>query len=641
MGKQLEKDFALRVLPRLELLRLPIRFLPVMRVAEKVEVSLGAAGGQGAHRWSVKNPELPEGLRLDLGENAEICTLRGTPREVGPVRLNVSVTDGVDTVGPVVVEGVVLPVPEPLRLITRSVPVFFMKEPVQWELGATGGHGSYRWDVEVREAPEGLELKKGEGGRCFLTGAPEAPGEVRVQVSVTDGFSTVGPTQVKGEVVRAPAAPLRIPETSLPSWIYGRFHSERFAATGGKLPYKWKIRWHEDPGPVGVQFDPETGRLSGTPQRVGEHSFDLSLTDDLGFGITRKDLSLEIAVPPRSEEARIIPAALPLARTEKEYEAVLRLNHARGHVAWDIAWEAEQPDWLQIRQVKGELVLSGVPDRGGAWRCRIRAREWDRASSFDATGASMLAQAGADLELKAIRPYVHPPAPQLLTRHLPTAVAGREYRTWLATSDGESPLIYKLVDVEEGEFPGWLRLGEDGALHGTPPAAGIYEFSAVVSDYLERTDSGRLTLRVLEVQKQQSLRVGEFSPPAAVRGKEYIFRLPVVGGVKPYHAELHGELPPGLSLDPDQVAIVGVPESTGSTQVELTVSDAGNSSQELAPKFNLKVLRPDSDYRRLMFNGVALILLGFSVLLIVRWIRERKRLSRPNRVIKAHRKKPR
>src|SRR5438445_774632 len=70
----------------------------------------------------------------------------------------------------------------------------------------------------------------------------------------------------------------------LPTGAIGAPYSQTIAATGGVTPYRWA---GSGSLPAGLQLDPATGALSGTPSTAGTFSFPLQVTDASNAATTR------------------------------------------------------------------------------------------------------------------------------------------------------------------------------------------------------------------------------------------------------------------------------------------------------------------------------------------------------------------
>ncbi len=99
------------------------------------------------------------------------------------------------------------------------------------------------------------------------------------------------------ELVYSALPPLTVETKSLPDAVVGAVYSQKFSASGGKAPYKWKYNALLSKNfPAGMKLD-EDGTLSGTPTTEGEYVFHMILSDSLKDGPNFL-MSLKVAAKP-------------------------------------------------------------------------------------------------------------------------------------------------------------------------------------------------------------------------------------------------------------------------------------------------------------------------------------------------------
>jgi len=86
----------------------------------------------------------------------------------------------------------------------------------------------------------------------------------------------------------------------------------------------------------------------------------------------------------------------------------------------------------------------------------------------------------------------------------------------------------------------------------------------------------------------EPLRITVRSLPAAYVGERYDARVPASGGIRPYHYELEGDLPEGITFAAGRFS--GTPRKKGSFKLTLVVSDAALSTRTAS--YTLKVTDP-------------------------------------------------
>ena len=94
------------------------------------------------------------------------------------------------------------------------------------------------------------------------------------------------------EIVPAPS----ILTSSLPSGLTNTSYSQTLKASGGVPPYTWSI--HSGSLPQGLSLSSSTGKISGTPSKIGTYSFMTKVTDSQTsfamklFSVTVKEVDL-------------------------------------------------------------------------------------------------------------------------------------------------------------------------------------------------------------------------------------------------------------------------------------------------------------------------------------------------------------
>jgi len=254
-------------------------FLPDAIVNQPYLAELTAAGTTQTPSFTIKNPaELPPGLTVSPG--GEIA---GTPTRTGAYAFTVVMQAGTKTVesrrglkvsrstASLVLTSPLLP--PPARLL-----------PYDYQLGAQGGVGPYKYLVTSGLLPSGLALS--EQGR--LTGTPDGPlGTASpITISVID---SVGNNDSRAFVMTVvDASPFRITNASLPDGIFAQqYLVDIVAQNAGGAPISRPVRWEVlegvlPPGLVLEETVTERVILSGSPTNSGVFRFRLEATDAQG-----------------------------------------------------------------------------------------------------------------------------------------------------------------------------------------------------------------------------------------------------------------------------------------------------------------------------------------------------------------------
>ncbi|MFG5775617.1 putative Ig domain-containing protein [Comamonas sp. J-3] len=160
------------------------------------------------------------------------------------------------------------------------------------------------------------------------------------------------------------------------------------------------------------------------------------------------------------------------------------------------------------------------------------------------------------------------------------AQLGEAYQLPLAASGGTGGYSYALTPASAA-LPAGLSLNTStGAITGTPTAAGSYPVTVQVTDSAGHTASLPLTITV--VLADVTVPTANQTLPAAVVGTPYNASIVATGGAGGYGFSVSaGQLPAGLTLNPDTGAITGTPTQVESQGFSITIVDSTLKSARL------------------------------------------------------------
>lgn len=151
---------------------------------------------------------------------------------------------------------------------------------------------------------------------------------------------------------------------------------------------------------------------------------------------------------------------------------------------------------------------------------------------------------------------------------LPDGFTGEPYALDLTATAGTPP--YRWTVTDGSALPEWLTLADSGALTGTPPTAGSWQFE------LSAADNSGLTLnRVFSLAVGTAVRFTQASPPDGMVNSPYSYTFAADGTFTPFTFSVtSGTLPPGLTFIPATATLSGTPSAATTAAFTVQVTDA-------------------------------------------------------------------
>ncbi|WP_256003688.1 Ig-like domain-containing protein [Pedobacter deserti] len=236
-----------------------------------------ATGGTLPHTYSAVN--LPPGLNF----NPQTREITGTPTQAGTYSIPVTVTDAV---GQTTTTDFSIVVGNPLALAGKSLAngVVGATYPTETLPAATGGVAPYLYSAT--NLPPGLTF---DAATRQIAGTPTQSGTFNINVNVTDSNNG----SASQTYVLVVGGPLGIPTATLPPGMVGTPYPVQVlpAATGGTAPYTYAVTGL----PAGLNFNPDTREITGTPLIGGTFNVTQTATDAGGLS-TSTDHVLAVTV---------------------------------------------------------------------------------------------------------------------------------------------------------------------------------------------------------------------------------------------------------------------------------------------------------------------------------------------------------
>ncbi len=293
-----------------------------------------------------------------------------------------------------------------------------------------------------------------------------------------------------------------------------------------------------------MYVDSLTGQL---PNTVGTIVVDVACAITAGATTTFK-LEIQVDAP------QITPAAnLGTIIESQSSQPTIAATGGLAPYTWSIA---NAPAWASINASTGQLTMSPTTGSAGPHTMDVTVSDSNTPARQDTVTFSV-----------AVAEVLN-----ITTTTLTTIATGNAPGQSVAATGGVAPYTFSL-----GGAPAWLSINPTtGALSGVAPAAGAYNFNALVSDSGGQNDSQPLTLTVVDS-------VVITSPATITPGKEtepYSYTFTATGGTAPYAWSATG-LPGFLGLNPNTGELSGTPTNAdgGTYNLSVTVTDASTPQQ--------------------------------------------------------------
>ncbi|MGB6054080.1 MAG: putative Ig domain-containing protein, partial [Burkholderiaceae bacterium] len=461
-GSSGTRDYSLVIYP--PTLSLNPDSLPAATVGAQYSATLTASGGTAPYTYALSGI-LPAGLSLDPATGV----LSGTPTQAGNFPLTFTASDR-SLGGPYSVSAsytLTVAPPPTISLAPASLPAGTVGTGYAATISASGGVAPYAYSVIAGALPPGMTLS----GSGTLSGTPTAAGTFSFTLKAQDAlnFSNTHPYSL---VIGAPT--LTLSPDSLPAATAAAPYSATLNAGGGTAPYTYALSGSL---PAGLNLNPATGVLSGTPTAAGSFPITIKATDSgtstgAPFSVTA-NYTLVVATPVIS----LAPASLPAGAAGVGYAATISASGGEAPYAYSVIAGALPPGMTLSRSG----TLSGTPTAAGTFELMVKAQD---ALNFSGTHPYSLVVAAPTISLA------------------PATIAGAKvkvaYSQQFAASGGAAPYTYTLA---AGGLPPGLALNSaSGLVSGTPAVAGNFAFTLRATDLQGFSGEQALALAVAEAQ---------------------------------------------------------------------------------------------------------------------------------------------
>ena len=415
----------------------------------------------------------------------------------------------------------------------------------------SGGTPPYAWTASG-SVPPGLTVFSSG----IIQGIPTAAGNYGFLVSVTDR-NQLSTSKSFTIVIIGPV--LSIATVSpLPNGSVGQAYSQTLVASNGTAPYAWSAGAGIPPG---LNLDPSTGIISGTPSLVGSYTFSVTVTDS-AKNTASANFALTVSV-----QALTITTISPLfnGTVGVAYNQTLTASGGKPPYQWSVI--SGSTGGLTLDPNSG--ALQGTPQTAGTFTFTVQVS--------DSAGNTATQQFSLT---------VNTPTLAIVTAgSLPAGAVGVSYsqKLPLNAAGGTPPYTWSLTP----SIPGLTFDPINVALNGTPTVPGTFPLTVTVTDSAGLTASNK-SLTLIIAPAALGITTTRQLPDAAL-SSPYSETIVASGGTPPYTWSAAG-LPAGLGINASSGIISGTPTVAGPFAIAITVSDSALA--HFSDRFTLNVNLP-------------------------------------------------
>ena len=452
---------------------------------------------------------------------------------------------------------VVFPIPE---LLTTELAIEVGK-PINVYLEATFDQDT--WTAAT--LPEGLNLDEGTGR---LYGFLQATGDTIIELTILNGqFEGGGTLTLTG----LPPAPVFISPQTVSS-VTGNSFEFQVQATGEPTSFSATSL------PPGLSIDESTGRITGTPSKSGEYTAVITATNETGSTLQ----TIAFNILPSPDSARISSPLNVAGLIGGSF------NYLINSTLETATFEAAGlPEWMQFDAANGRLY--GTPTGVGEFSISI--------STLDEFGEGETAVLRVTIE-------PDPNAPAITSSNAVIHRAGSLFSLQLETS----PTADSYTVLAEGDHA--LFTLESSTLSWPAPTPGIYKIVLQASSAIGSSRPFPFQLTVLPPLDAPVMTDEEIR--SETRGVPVNWQLQT--SVPAGDFQLIGNLPEGLSLNPQTGLISGTPLIEGLFPFSVRAASDENSFPGDFKQFTLAV-EPPVDLPRMDLIEPRLLYAGTTVLI--------------------------
>ena len=282
------------------------------------------------------------------------------------------------------------------------------------------------------------------------------PGKMKLSVGPGSEFAFVSNPPTATLIVQGTATPgastLDITTSALPAGALGVNYSAILAAANGVPPYTWGIA--SGHLPPGLNLQPSTGHISGTPSQSGTFSFSVEVTDS-----SSQSASVDFSTNISPASSPVITSVSPNGGPTSGGTTVIII----GSDFQSGASVSFGGITASSTSVGSSTQIQAIAPAHSAGKADVTVRNPNGASSTLIGGFSYNA-----------------PTLQITTASLPAGAVSVSYGAALAAANGAPPYTW---GIASGQLPPGLNLqASSGQISGTPSQSGTFSFTVQAKD---------------------------------------------------------------------------------------------------------------------------------------------------------------
>ena len=499
--------------------------LPSGVVGVPYSTTLQASGGTAPFTWTLGGNSLPAGFQL-----SSAGVLTGTAQATDFAKLSVKVADFWNATS---TKALTLNFYPLLSIATTSLPNGTAGVAYQSgvTIAPTGGTGGGTYAFSAIGLPTGYSIDPALG---TISGTTTQNGLFTPTFTVTDQDAQIATKQIGLTISGTPGLFFQT-SSPLPPATPNVVYSTAIQAGGGNGVFTLSASGL----PNWLNFNTQTGVLSGTPPSALPVTFQLTVSDSVN-----QSLSQYFTLPVNEALTFDTASPLPPASAGLPYSETLTASGGSGSYTWSAT---NLPLWLSLSPAG---VFSGTPTQSGPVTVRVTVKD----TQNNSTGETFTLPVNSALTIDTASP-------------LSPATANFPYSANFTASGGAGNYQWSATGL-----PGGFTLSPAGALLGTAGSANPLSFSVTVQDSLNKTAAENVTLPV-----NSAIALGATPLPIGTVQVPYAASLTASGGAPGYTFTATG-LPVWLNLTKGGY-LSGTPTASGQSTIQVTVTDSQTNAK--------------------------------------------------------------